>query len=350
MNEDKNASLCRLKAGGAVLTLSLLVVGIASAAISSAWGQEVVAPNTLPKNTVLANITVGNLPQGVVVSPESNSVYVANSLSNTVSVINAQSNTVENTISVGQDPEYLAISADGTKLYVSQFTSPGAVTVIDLANGNSEQTITVSAYPIGIALSPDGSQLWVAAGDIDRIDITKYSLLSPITVPGGCQSLAFTPDGKKVYASGRYTGKIMVVSTATGNVTKEIQFSPSYNSEEPAGFAISGSAAYVLVDLGDNNLVGWLLMIDTVTDKLVKRVKLGWEAGDVPALLPDAPYLYIPEFEPPKVTLFDTQTKALLRDGVTSADGPYDVAIARNGARAYLTDEFANAVTVIGIK
>lgn len=321
MNQDKNASVLRVNAYRSVSTFSLLVIGIVTVAASVARTQE--TSDALLVNTEIANVSVGNLPQGVVVSPDNNSVYVANFLSNTVSVINAQTNTVENTISVGEAPYGLAISSDGNTLYVSQFTSPGAVTVIDLANENSTQTITgLSPYPLGIALSPDDTQLWIAAGNIDRIDTANSKVLPSVTVAGGCEALAFTPNGKKVYASGRDTGKISVVSTVTDKVTARIRIASPSNSEEFAGIAISGQKAYVLVDLGYNNLVGWLFTINTVAEKVVNKVDLSNEMGDRPALLPKTPYLYIPQYTPSVVTLFNTETKTLVGKGVTCADGP----------------------------
>jgi DNA-binding beta-propeller fold protein YncE len=104
------------------------------------------------------------------------------------------------------------------------------------------------------------------------------------------------------------------------------------------------------VDVGFANLRGLLLIINTATDNVIKRVHFSVEAGDRPALLPNAPYLYIPIYSPSAVTLFDTQTKTLIADGVTCAAGAYDVAIAPNGARAYVTNALANTVTVIQIQ
>ena len=345
MNKAKNASLVRVNARRSVPADFLLVIGMLSVMGLAAQSQGA------PTNTVIANIAVGNNPNGVVVSPDSSTVYVANYLSNTVSVIDAQTNTVTNSISVGTAPYGLAISSDGSTLYVSQSTSPGAVTVIDLANGDSIQTITgIGPYPLGIDLSPDETQLWVAAGNIFRIDTANNQVLGSVTVPGGCSSLEFTPDGSKVYSSGNAGNStvITVVSTATASVTKTIPVSSSKTSE-PASFAMRGQKAYALVRTGFNTVTGLLLVINTATDSVIKKIHLS-TAGGGTALLPHAPYLYLPVFVPSAVTLFDTKTKTLIGHGVTCASGAFDVAIAPNGTRAYVTDELANSVTVIQIQ
>jgi YVTN family beta-propeller protein len=341
MSECNNIGFVRVRGRRLISACFVLVIGMVSIIASAARSQGA------PTNTVIANIAVGGGPNGVVVSPDSNTVYVTSYFNNTVSVIDAQTNTITKSISVGKTPFYLAISSDGSKLYVSQFTSPGAVTVIDLANGDSIQTIGgISPDPLGIDLSPDGTQLWVAAGNIFRVNTANRQVLGSVTVPGGCSSLAFTPDGSKVYASGD-KGTVTVISTATGSVITTI---PVNRSEEAAGFAMSGQRAYALVNQGYNILTGLLLVINTATDNVIKKIHFRAEAGDRPALLPNTPYLYVPENTPSAVILFNTKTNSRIGDGVTCASGAYDVAIAPNGARAYVTDEFANNVTVIQIQ
>jgi YVTN family beta-propeller protein len=55
-------------------------------------------------NTVTARIAVGSRPEGVAVTPDGSKVYVANEGSGSVSVIATASNTVTATIAVGSGP------------------------------------------------------------------------------------------------------------------------------------------------------------------------------------------------------------------------------------------------------
>ena len=70
-------------------------------------------------NTVIATIPVGDNPFGVAVSPDGSKVYVANSNSHTVSVIATATDTVTATIPVGNIPLGVAVTPDGSKLYVA---------------------------------------------------------------------------------------------------------------------------------------------------------------------------------------------------------------------------------------
>jgi YVTN family beta-propeller protein len=55
-------------------------------------------------NTVVATIPVGQIPQGVAITPDGTRAYVTNGVDNTVSVIDTASNTVVATIPVGNFP------------------------------------------------------------------------------------------------------------------------------------------------------------------------------------------------------------------------------------------------------
>ena len=58
-------------------------------------------------------IPVGNAPNGVAITSDGISVYVANISDDTVSVIDTATNTVVDSVLVGDLPQALAITPDG---------------------------------------------------------------------------------------------------------------------------------------------------------------------------------------------------------------------------------------------
>jgi YVTN family beta-propeller protein len=78
----------------------------------------------------VATITVGGSPIGIAFNPDNGFMYVANSGSNTVSVINPVTNTVVATIPVGATPFGIAFNPDNGFLYV---TNQGGNTVSVIA-------------------------------------------------------------------------------------------------------------------------------------------------------------------------------------------------------------------------
>ncbi|OUB07505.1 hypothetical protein BK708_37650 [Bacillus thuringiensis serovar yunnanensis] len=61
-------------------------------------------------NTVVATISVGNNPNGVAITPDGNFAYVTNQDINNVSKINIGTNTVVATVTVGNTPRGIAIT------------------------------------------------------------------------------------------------------------------------------------------------------------------------------------------------------------------------------------------------
>jgi YVTN family beta-propeller protein len=80
-------------------------------------------------NTVIATISVGNFPVGVVVAPDGELAYVTNFFNGTISIIDTSTNTVTSTINLGafSGPNLLAITPDGKRLYVPETNNRVAV-------------------------------------------------------------------------------------------------------------------------------------------------------------------------------------------------------------------------------
>ncbi len=106
-------------------------------------------------NTVEATtIPVGTSPRGVAVTPDGNHAYVANVISNNVSVIDTSTNTVvETPILVGDSPSLVAVAPDGKQAYITNLTSNN-VSVIDTASDTVTATVPVGSNPVGVGIVP----------------------------------------------------------------------------------------------------------------------------------------------------------------------------------------------------
>jgi YVTN family beta-propeller protein len=159
-----------------------------------------------PVNTLVATIPVGSEPLGVIVSPDSSTIYVANFNSNSVSVIDAATNTVSFVISTDSGPTKLAISPDGGTLYVSTLALPGIVDVISTSTKTVTSTISLNSNTeqlFSVTLTPDGSQLWcpeyklmyIIDTSLKKVSGTINLAIDPIEV-------VFTPNGADAYTIG----------------------------------------------------------------------------------------------------------------------------------------------------
>jgi YVTN family beta-propeller protein len=120
--------------------------------------------------SVVRNIAVGHQPSGLALDREQRRLFVANSGSDTVSVINTRTDRVDRTILVrpdharglaGATPVGLALSPDERRLFVT-LADMNAVAVVELPEGRLQGFIPAGWYPTAAAVSPDGRRLFVA--------------------------------------------------------------------------------------------------------------------------------------------------------------------------------------------
>src|SRR5690242_12415919 len=92
--------------------------------------------------------------------------YVPNEGSGTVSVIDTASDTVVAEIAAGSKPRGIAVSRDGSRVFVSDQPA-NALLVIDAGHRRVESSIPLGESPEGVYISPDGA-LFAAASEISN--------------------------------------------------------------------------------------------------------------------------------------------------------------------------------------
>jgi DNA-binding beta-propeller fold protein YncE len=124
-------------------------------------------------------------------------------------VINTNTKAVS-TISAGAPIRDLAITPDGTKLYLAMEFS--GLKKVD-TNTNSVTSVSSIACPEGVAITPDGKYLYVnyqcfgpggspGHDAIGKFDIATDTLVKGIVgFPNVGSKIAVSPDGKRVWAS-----------------------------------------------------------------------------------------------------------------------------------------------------
>ncbi len=118
----------------------------------------------------VTRIEVGLAPRGIAIQ-ESAGVpryaYVTNSGSGTVSVIDLQTNTkLPQDITVGSNPQGIAITPDGSRVYVANYGS-GTVSVINTADKSITTVDGLGADPYDIAINAAGTQATITNPDDD---------------------------------------------------------------------------------------------------------------------------------------------------------------------------------------
>src|SRR5690242_18376711 len=109
-----------IKCGAIVASVAIAVLApaatsTAATSVASSTPTEGRAVTSCIK--VTATIPVGIQPVGVAVNARTRTIYVANSTSDTVSVINGRTNTAVATVPVGRTPGAVAVNAKTNTIY-----------------------------------------------------------------------------------------------------------------------------------------------------------------------------------------------------------------------------------------
>jgi YVTN family beta-propeller protein len=241
-------------------------------------GDGTVSVINTATNTVIGSpIAVGTNPVGVAVTPDGKTVYVTNQGDGTVSVINTATDTViGSAIDVGcpiancgrkttNIPTGIAVTPDGSKVYVGNIGAPGYASVIATAS-NTVTTINTKKATSGVAVTPNGSEVYLGSlnGVVLAIDVATNSLGhgSTIGVGSGSEGVAVTPDGSKVYVANSAVGTVSVINTGTNKVIGSIAV-----GSDPQGVSVTsdGSKVYVANE-GNGTAAGTVSIIDTATN------------------------------------------------------------------------------------
>jgi YVTN family beta-propeller protein len=124
-----------------------------------------------------SSVTVGAGAQAVAIDSGLNKVYVANTNSNNVTVIDAGNGNALTTVPTGFSPIAIAINATTHKVYVTDNTG-ASVTVID---GNSYATTTIAgdADPLGVVVNTGTNQVFVV-NDLSN-DVSTLTVIDGVT-------------------------------------------------------------------------------------------------------------------------------------------------------------------------
>jgi YVTN family beta-propeller protein len=197
-------------------------------------------------------ISGGSAPSGLTLDANGSRLYVALNMNHQVAVIDTATRSIVSRAPVGTYPYTTVISADGSKVYASNwggkipgptdFTDgmfpvvvdrrtgipvSGTVSVIDTASNTVTKTIEVGLHPTGMALSPRGDRVYVTNANSDTvsvIDTGTDTVVQTLHVgesgPGRTpilgsspNAVTVSPNGRTLYVANAAQNAIAVVDT-----------------------------------------------------------------------------------------------------------------------------------------
>jgi DNA-binding beta-propeller fold protein YncE len=149
-------------------------------------------------------VPLGAPARAVVVGSDGVTFYVLNgtSRSASVTVVNSRNGTVQGTIPVPLATVSITPDAQGTSLYALQ--PNGLISQIALAGGKVMTSFPVGSAARSLALSPDGSTLYVLknAGpdaNVAEVNVATESVQQVLPAPANCLQVLVSADGSELY-------------------------------------------------------------------------------------------------------------------------------------------------------
>jgi len=141
-------------------------------------------------------------PTALVADNQGETIYIAEATAKQIAVFDTKTAKVIATISVPAEPTGLALTGDGTILYVTCGGQKGCISVIDTRNAKLLRTLPAGHSPIAPVLSPDGSFLYVCNrfdNNISVISTEEGRQIKKIPALREPVAAGITPDGNWLY-------------------------------------------------------------------------------------------------------------------------------------------------------
>lgn len=281
-----------------------------------------------------------NGPYGVTASADGNYIYVADNSANKIARISTTDNSYVLSAAIGDYTELMALSPDGSKLYVP-LAGLDSIAVLNTSTMAVTNTfsVTTGTGPSSVAISPQGDFLVVGGRDANTV--TRVN-----TTTGATTSFAACSTPMDVDLSS--DGQTVFVTCINGNVVGAYRV----DNGSSIGTATVGTAPYSAVLGSDDSLlyvaIGASNSISVVSTSAmtVANTISTLQGPRFVAISPDGSTLAVAGYYPGTLQLFNTSTNTLSQT-LTPSEAPYleQVAFAGNGASLWLADQSGGRVS-----
>jgi YVTN family beta-propeller protein len=149
----------------------------------SNWCSYTVTIISVETQKTVKSIKIGRYPRGISISSDSKFAYVAEMGGNRIHRIDLESFLVDY-IPIGSNPRAIELSPDGSRLYATLNIS-GKVIAWDLATNQAIKTVSTGKSARSLAISKDGSSLFVVnfrSGTLSKVRTSDMKVIQNIKV------------------------------------------------------------------------------------------------------------------------------------------------------------------------
>ncbi len=228
--------------------------GVTSFAYISDFTNSIIWEMSLADFSIQRKFAAGIIPKVVKVL-NNKTLFAANWVSGSVSVIDIASGKEIKEIKVGKTPRGMVFSQDGKKLYVCNFeTASNSISIIDTDSLKVTKTLKGFRHnPRHAAITPDGKKVYVAVyytGYVYVIDTTPDTIIGRIKCKDKVKTLEVSPDGRFLYVAVFGDKAFEVIDAGTDSIIATVDA-----GRAPCGLDISKDGNYIWVTNWDDNTV-----------------------------------------------------------------------------------------------
>jgi DNA-binding beta-propeller fold protein YncE len=316
-----------------------------------------------------ANVYAADKPGALspVVKRDPALIYIPNSMSNTVDVLDPRSLKIIRHFRVARRPQHVVPSYDLKTLYVASDLG-NSLQRIDPRTGRPFGGRMRVADPYNMYFTPDGRYAITVAELIKRLDFRDahtMAVVKSVPVPScpGVDHADFSADGRFAYFSCEYLGAMIEVDLAKQRVTRTLSLSPKpaspqdvklspdgrllYTADQDrsgiweidprsfkvVGFLHTGAGAHGLYPSRDarllyvsNRKAGTISVVSFATRRVVHTWRLGSSSPDMGGVSNDGRTLWLSGRYNSEVYAIDTRT-GRLRARISVGQGPHGLCV-----------------------
>ena len=320
------ASIVELRPRGAVSTASVALAGV---------------PPLLDKNNVYAADAVGNLSPAV--RSARAYVYVPNSDSNTVDVIDQRTFKIVRHFAVGALPQHIVPAYDLKTLYVTN-DNGNSLTPIDPSSGKPAATTIPVDDPYNMYFTPDGRYAIVVAERLHRLDFRDahtFALHKSLTVPcSGADHMDFSADGSYAIVSCEFSGMMLKLDVQHERILGTLQLRAGAAPQD-VKLSPDGKIFYV-ADMA----AGGVWLVDGVNLRVLRFLPTGAGAhGLYPSR--DARYLYVTNRAAGTISVVSFRTRRIAKTWHIPGGSPDMGNVSADGTVLWLSGRWSSEVYAI---
>ncbi len=329
--------------------LFLCVLGLAPAAEAgrayvSNEDDGTVSVIDTERGAVIATVAAGRRPRGLALSPDGALLYVAVSGlpkcpppipdaecaklprdpgADGVAVIDTRRLVRTRVLTGVSDPERVAASRDGRRLYLSE-EDAGRLAVLDAVRGTVLASVAVGREPEGVRVSPDGRWVLVTSESDDRVTIVNArsgAVVGRAQVGKRPRDLAVTPDSRFAYVSGESDASLYRISLPSGEPAERLL--ELRREARPMGLALDPGRGRLYVSTGHG---GTVAVVTLEAPRVLAEIAVGARPWGI-ALGGHGERLYSANGPSGDVSIVDTATLTVIGK-VAVGHGPWAVVVA----------------------